>query len=245
MKDNFSARSESYAKFRPLYPKEMYDFIFPLVKTKQIAWDCGTGNGQVARELAKHFNTVHATDVSERQIANATPAENIFYKVESAEDTHFPDHTFDLITVAQAIHWFDFDAFYKEAIRVGKRDSVLAVIGYGLMTIDNATDKVIEYFYEDITEPYWDKERIYIDEHYQTIPFPFEEIPSPNFFINVEWNFDQLIGFLSTWSAVQHYIKANNKNPVELIYDDLKKTWNKNELKEVKFPVLLRVGKIN
>lgn len=245
MKDNFSVRSESYAKFRPLYPKEMFAFILPLVKTKQIAWDCGTGNGQVAHELAKHFHKVHATDISERQIANATPAENIFYKVEQAERTQFPDKTFDLITVAQAIHWFDFDAFYKEVKRVGKQGSVLAVMGYGLMTIDDATDKVIDYFYKDITNPYWDDERKYIDENYQTIPFPFEEIPSPKPFITAEWNFDQLIGFLNTWSAVQHYIKANNKNPVDLVYGNLKKTWKNDLMKVVRFPVLLRVGKIN
>ena len=245
MKDNFSLRSDAYAKFRPVYPKELYDFLLPLIKIKQIAWDCGTGNGQVARELAKHFHTVHATDLSEKQISNATQAKNIFYKVESAEHTQFPDKTFDMITVAQAIHWFDFDAFYKEVKRVAKPDSILAVIGYGLMTIDEATDKVVNYFYKDVTNPYWDKERNYIDEHYQTIPFPFEEIPAPQFFITVEWNLEQLTGFLFTWSAVQHYIKANENNPVDLIYDDLKKAWKEDTIKKINFPVLLRVGKIN
>src|SRR5689334_5303642 len=114
MKDNFSTQSEQYAKFRPTYPDDLYQFLFSLIKTKNIAWDCGTGNGQVAQELSKHFKEVYATDVSEKQIKNAIQRGNIFYKVERAEQTSFPDKNFDLITVAQAIHWFDFDAFYKE-----------------------------------------------------------------------------------------------------------------------------------
>lgn len=244
MKDNFSGQANDYVKFRPVYPKALYDFLLPLVKKKQIAWDCGTGNGQVAQELAKHFHTVHATDISEKQIANAAHVKNIFYKVEPAEQTQFPDKTFDLITVAQAIHWFDFNTFYNEVKRVIKPEGILAVIGYGLGTIDQGTDNIIQHFYNEITGPYWDKERKYIDENYQTIPFPFEEIPAPQFFITVEWNFEQLFGFLNTWSAVQHYIKANNKNPLDLIYDELKNTWKDDQVKVIQFPVLLRVGKV-
>ena len=243
MKDNFSVQSNLYAQYRPVYPQAVYDFILPLVQTKQIAWDCGTGNGQVAYELSKHFHTVHATDISEKQINNAMPAKNIFYKVEQAEHTAFPDRSFDLITVAQAIHWFDFDAFYKEVNRVLKPDGIFAVIGYGLCSIDEATDKTLNYLYKDITDPYWDPERILVDEHYQTIPFPFKEIASPKLFIVKEWTFDHFIGFLNTWSGVQHYIKANENNPIDLVYDHFKKHWKENETKQVKFPVLLRVGK--
>src|SRR4030095_11116914 len=140
MKDNFATQSDQYVKFRPTYPDELYQFLLPLVKTKDAAWDCGTGNGQVAQELSKHFKKVYATDISEKQIKNAIQRENIFYKVESAERTSFPDKSFDLITVAQAIHWFDFGAFYKEVERTIKPNGVLAVIGYGLLSIDEDTD---------------------------------------------------------------------------------------------------------
>src|SRR5689334_20990349 len=114
MKDNFSSQSEKYQQFRPTYPDELYTFLFAQVDSKEVAWDCGTGNGQVAKELSKQFRLVYATDISENQIKNASRADNITYQVESAEQSSFPDKCFDLVTVAQAIHWFDFDAFYRE-----------------------------------------------------------------------------------------------------------------------------------
>jgi ubiquinone/menaquinone biosynthesis C-methylase UbiE len=243
MKDNFSTQSEQYVKFRPTYPDELYQFLLSLVKTKDAAWDCGTGNGQVAQELSKHFKKVYATDISEKQIKNAIQRENILYKVESAERTSFPDKSFDLITVAQAIHWFDFGAFYKEVERTIKPNGVLAVIGYGLLSIDKDTDKIINRFYHEIVGPYWDKERKYVDEYYRTIPFPFKEIEPPKLYNTYEWNIEHFIGYVETWSAVQHYIKANNQNPVDLIYKDLEQTWGTNAAKAVKFPILLRIGK--
>jgi ubiquinone/menaquinone biosynthesis C-methylase UbiE len=244
MKDNFSTQSEQYVKFRPTYPNELYQFLLSLVKTKDKAWDCGTGNGQVAQELSKHFKEVYATDISEKQIKNAIQRANIFYKVESAERTSFLDKSFDLITVAQAIHWFDFDAFYKEVTRVIKPNGILAVIGYGLLSINKDTDAIINRFYREVTGPYWDKERKYIDEHYQTIPFPFKEIESPQLYNTYEWSLEQLIGFLDTWSAVQHFIKANKQNPVEFVYKDLQQAWGITSTKTVRFPILLRIGKL-
>lgn len=242
MKDNFSTQSNQYAKFRPTYPQGLYNFLLSLVTTKETAWDCGTGNGQVAQELSKYFTTVYATDISEKQIANAVQKDNIIYKVEGAEKTEFPSNTFDLITIAQAIHWFNFNVFYEEAKRVMKPDAIIAVIGYGLIRIDDATDKIIDKFYYETIGSYWDKERKYVDENYTTIPFPFKEINAPVLYNTFEWNVDQMIGYLQTWSAIQHYIKANNSDPVELIQNELRNVWN-NETKKVCFPILLRVGK--
>jgi ubiquinone/menaquinone biosynthesis C-methylase UbiE len=120
MKDNFSDKSDKYAKYRPTYPQEMLDFIFSLLDKKENAWDCGTGTGQIAIELSKEFNNVYATDISKTQLDNAIKKDNIFYSVQSAEKTNFNNKTFDLITVAQAIHWFDFDKFYFEVKRTLK-----------------------------------------------------------------------------------------------------------------------------
>lgn len=244
MKDNFSTQSELYARFRPTYPEELYQFLYSLVETKDTAWDCGTGNGQVAQELSKHFKEVYATDISEKQIRNAIQRNNIFYKGESAEKTSFPDKTFDLITVAQAIHWFNFDLFYKEVKRTIKPNGILAVIGYGLLNIDEETDKIITKFYHEIVGTYWDKERKYVDEDYQTIPFPFKEIKAPQLYNTYKWSLEQLIGYLNTWSAVQHYINANNQNPVELVYEDLQEIWKGKTTKTVKFPILLRIARL-
>jgi ubiquinone/menaquinone biosynthesis C-methylase UbiE len=181
MKDNFSAQAKDYSKFRPTYPPEMIEYIVSFVKNKGTALDVATGNGQVAAALAKYFEQVQATDMSEKQIENAAKADNVTYKVEGAEHTDFGDNQFDLITVAQAIHWFDFDAFYKEVNRLLKPGGIIAVMGYGLFKTNEHSHKILSHFYHDIIGPYWDSERRYLDENYTTIPFPFEEIEVKQF----------------------------------------------------------------
>lgn len=243
MKDNFSTQAAEYAIYRPTYPKEMYDFIFSLVKNRNAAWDCATGNGQVARELALHFDNVYASDISKEQIEQALKLPNIVYQVESSDKVNAADNSFDLITVAQAIHWFNFDAFYTEVKRTLKPDGIFAVIGYGIMSIDKKVDKAVHKLYEDFLGKYWDPERRYIEENYKTIPFPFEEITAPHIFIKTRWSFNQLIGYLNTWSALQHYKKANERNPIEYMFTELKEAWGSDAEKEIRFPVLLRVGR--
>ncbi|UKT63744.1 class I SAM-dependent methyltransferase [Pedobacter mucosus] len=244
MKDNFSTQAAAYSIYRPTYPQELYDYLLSLVNDKNVAWDCATGNGQVARILAQHFNAVFATDISENQLSNALQLPNITYKVESAEKTAFENQSFDLITVAQAIHWFDFEAFYTEVKRTLKPNGLLAVMGYGIMFIDKRIDVVVHKLYEDILGKYWDPERKYIEEGYQTIPFPFNEIATPSFQIKTQWTFDQLIGYLNTWSSLQHYKKANDRNPLEYMFTEFKEAWGDDAEKAVNFPILLRVGKI-
>lgn len=221
----------------------MYEYLLALVKSRETAWDCATGNGQVARVLAQHFNAVYATDISENQLKNALQLPNITYRVEPAEQTSVENNSFDLITVAQAIHWFNFEAFYAEVKRTLKPNGVLAVIGYGLMVIDKKVDVAVQKLYEDILGKYWDSERHYIEEGYKTIPFPFEEIIAPHFQIKTTWNFKQLIGYLNTWSSLQHYKKANERNPLEYMLTELKEAWGDDAEKDVHFPVLLRVGR--
>ena len=243
MKDNFSTQAAEYAIYRPTYPIELYDFLFKLVAQKHAAWDCATGNGQVASVLAQHFQHVYATDISEKQLSQALPLPNVVYKVESSDQVNVTDQSFDLITVAQAIHWFNFDAFYSEVKRTLKPNGIIAVIGYGLMSIDKKVDQVIYKLYEEILGKYWDSERRYIEEGYKTIPFPFEEIVAPHFQIKTTWNFNQMIGYLNTWSSLQHYKKANDRNPLEYVLTELKEAWGDDAEKDVRFPVLLRVGK--
>lgn len=244
MKDNFSTQAKDYSKFRPTYPPEMIEYIVSFVKHKGTALDVATGNGQVAVALAKYFEQVQATDMSEKQIENAAKADNVTYKVESAEHTDFDDNQFDLITVAQAIHWFDFDAFYKEVNRLLKPGGIIAVMGYGLFKTNGHSHKILSHFYHNIIGPYWDSERRYLDENYTTIPFPFEEIKVKQFENNLNWTFEQLTGYLDTWSAVQHYKKKNNdEDPVDLIREALKESWEKGE-KQVTFPLLLRIGRV-
>lgn len=244
MKDNFSTQSDKYAKYRPTYPYDLFAFLNASVHDKLNAWDCGTGNGQVAFELAKTFDTVFATDISQQQIHNALQADNIQYSVQPAEQTNFDNELFDLIVVAQAIHWFDFEKFYSEVRRTAKDNALLCVVGYGKLKISEQIDNVIANFYDKVIGKYWDKERKYIDENYQTIPFPFDEIPIPNFAIRKHWTLEHLIGYLNTWSAVKHFIKQNNFNPIDKLREDIEQHWENDQIKQVHFPLLLRVGRI-
>ncbi|MBC7888642.1 MAG: class I SAM-dependent methyltransferase [Ferruginibacter sp.] len=244
-KDNFSNQASLYARYRPTYPAALCSFLNSVVEKKQAAWDCGTGNGQVAMALSKYFEKVYATDISEQQIENAVKKANIFYSVERAEHSLFEDSSFDLITVAQAIHWFKFDDFYKEVIRTLRPNGILAIMGYGLMRADEDTDKIIDHFYYNIIGSFWDKERKYVEENYQTIPFPFKEIQVPVLRHTLEWTMEELLGYLETWSAVQYYIKSHNHNPVEQIKTQLQKIWAPGTTKTVEFPILLRVARVD
>lgn len=244
MKDHFSNISDQYARFRPDYPHAIFDFLYPLLKEKQKAWDCGTGNGQVARELAQTFVHVEATDISQSQLEHAYLADNIHYSLQAAESTDFGDDSFDLITAAQAVHWFDFDEFYDEVKRVARSNAIIAIIGYELNNITPEIDQVVRTLYSDIVGKYWDSERRYIQEKYQTIPFPFRELETPEINNIKIWNFDNLLGYLNTWSAVRHFIKANGYNPVDEISEELKKAWGPSEVRKVNFPIIFRAGRV-
>lgn len=243
MKDNFSKMAVEYAAYRPEYPKEIIDYIVSFATHKKQALDIATGNGQLAKKLAKHFEQVAAIDISEKQLKNAAKVPNLAYSIQPAEQTTFQDKQFDLITVAQAVHWFDFSRFNREIYRVLKNDGIFAVLGYALLKTNPHTDAIIKRLYKDILGGYWDKERAYIDNNYSTIPFPFDEIKTKSFENHVTWEFEALIGYLETWSAVQHYKDKNNTNPIALIREDLKTSWGKSD-KKVTFPLLLRIGKL-
>lgn len=242
MKDNFSAQASDYAKFRPHYPDEMLHYIIGSVSQKGVALDVATGNGQIAAALASYFSKVYATDISEKQLLHATASPNIYYSVGTAEEIAFGDHSFDLVTVGQAIHWFNFDVFYKEVDRVLRDDGLFAVLGYGFMSVNEEVDRVLAYLYKDVLGAYWDAERKYVDENYQTIPFPFQEMTVKKFENRFVWHLNEVLGYLNTWSAIQHYIKENGQNPIDIVQSDLQKLWSSGG-EEVVFPLLLRMGR--
>ena len=215
------------------------------VPDRRNAWDCGCGNGQVAGVLADYFEKVEATDISENQLDHAIRKPNIEYQLAPAEKTNIESDSISLITVAQAIHWFDVNAFYREVIRVGKPGSILAIWCYSLLTISQEIDPIIKHLYAvTLGDKFWDPERKLIDERYQTIPFPFEELDVPAFKITTSWTVDHLIGYLNSWSAVQRYIREVGDNPVSQISSALKDSWGKQKELKVEFPLFSRIGKI-
>jgi SAM-dependent methyltransferase len=241
-KDHFSKQAAAYAKFRPRYPQKLFEYLGSIAPSRQFAWDCGTGNGQAAVGLASVFDRVIATDASEKQIANAQSHNVVDYRVAPAENSGIEPGTLDLITVAQALHWFDLDRFYIEARRVLKRDGILAASAYNLMHVEPAIDDIVNRYYYDVVGPFWPPERKLI-EQFVDLPFPFREIEPPSFKMTANWSLEHLLGYLQTWSSTQRFIAAEAADPLNQIRDELHRVWgNADQTRTVTWPVVLRVG---
>jgi SAM-dependent methyltransferase len=242
-KDHFSKQAPGYAKFRPRYPQELFDYLGSIAPSRQLAWDCGTGNGQAAVGLASVFDHVIAIDGSEKQIANAQSHGRVEYRVAPAENSGIGSETIDLIMVAQALHWFDLDRFYAEARRVLKTDGVLAASAYNLLHIEPAVDAIVNRYYHEVVGPFWPPERELV-EQFANLSFPFHEIDAPQFEITVQWNLDHLLGYLRTWSSTQRFIEAKGNNPLEQIIHELRGAWGKRErTRSVTWPLIVRVAR--
>jgi SAM-dependent methyltransferase len=241
-KDHFSRQAADYAIFRPGYPQELFDYLGSIAPSRQLGWDCGTGNGQAAAGLASVFDRVIATDASEKQIANALPHEQVEYRVAAAENSGIQSGTIDLIMVAQALHWFDLDRFYAEAQRVMKPDGVVAASAYNLLHIEPAIDEIVNRYYNEVVGPFWPPERELV-EQFADLPFPFHEIDPPKFQMTTQWNLDHLLGYLRTWSSTQRFIVAKGSDPLEQIADELRRAWgDSQQTRKVIWPLILRIG---
>ena len=243
MKDLFSEHSELYQQVRPDYSAEIMQAILQHTPERHLAWDCGAGSGQLTKWLSPYFQSVLATDISAAQLAQAPPLKNVTCRAAGAEHSGLPDRSADLVTAAQAIHWFDFEAFYAEVRRVLKPDGCLAVIGYGLIEAqDPQLNQLIQALYFQTLKGYWDTERRYIDKLYQTIPFPFLEQAVPSLSLQYRWSAQQLLNYFSTWSGLKHYVKQHRQSPLAPL-----ETYFAAQpiaLYAIQFPVLLRVGKL-
>jgi len=240
--DRFSAQAELYARYRIDYPAELYDWLLPQVSGRERAWDCATGNGQVAAVLARHFQQVEATDLSAAQLEKAMPQPNIRYQVARAEHTEFPAQHFDLITVAQAVHWFNAEAYHREVRRVARPGAVLAEWGYNLVQLnEEPLDELLRRFHDDTLRPYWDDNRWHITDEYSRIPFPFARVQRAHFEVRRRWSAEWFLNYLRTWSAVANYRKEHHQDAVLLIEDELKRHWGAGE-RELRFPIFARAG---
>lgn len=245
-KDHFSQISKDYAAYRPCYPEDLFDFLVSNCNQNRIAWDCGTGNGQCARGLAKRFDLVIATDASFSQIRQAASHPGISFVVSAAENCAIGSRTVDLATVAQALHWFEFDDYYREVFRVLKPDGIMAAWCYGLCSVSPEIDELVVEFYTGIIAPYWHPERRFVDDRYSSIPFPFVERSAPEFSIEVNWTLDRFLGYLDTWSASRAYQDANQKSPVENIREKMLEAWGADrDTRRISWPVYLRIGSLD
>ena len=240
MKDNFSSQSVNYERYRPDYPVELYKYIFSHVKSFDHAWDCATGNGQVAKYLTRNFKQVEASDISHKQLDHAYNHIKINYHVCPAESTPFRNDQFDLVTVAQALHWFDFKKFFPEVKRVLKPSGILAVWTYGLLKINEEIGPIVSDFYKNTVGPYWDDERKHVENQYLDIEFPFNYALKKAFFMYKNWSLDDFTGYLNTWSSVKKYKKDQGHDPVTPLKSKISELWPGDDCK-VTFPIYLHL----
>ncbi len=243
--DHFSRQAEMYLKARPTYPDELFSYLASLAPSKDLCWDCATGNGQAAISIAGHFKQVIATDGSPQQIENAMQRPNIEYRVATAEQSGLPDNSADLITVATAAHWFDHGAFYAEAQRVAKANGVLAVWTYSEANITPEIDVLMEWFMYDLLLDYWPKGRGYVRNGYNNLPFPFAVLPTRQFFCKMDWGLQHWLDYIKSWSSYNNYIVKHNNDPISMLLPELKPLWKVDEVKQVTWRLHLKCAKLN
>jgi SAM-dependent methyltransferase len=243
--DHFSAEAAGYAAFRPTYPPELFALLADLCRRNDVAWDCATGNGQAAVGLAEHFARVVATDASERQIAEARAHPRVEYRVTPAERSGLEAQSVELVTVAQALHWFRLDPFYAEVRRVLRPQGLLAAWCYATLTLDDARiESTVARFYEETVGPYWPPERRLVEEGYRSLPFPFAEISLPPLAVEADLDLGAFLGYVRTWSAVQRCRQALRADPMPAFAAELGVLWGAPERKRrVRWPLFVRAGR--
>ncbi|MEO8576976.1 MAG: class I SAM-dependent methyltransferase [Gemmatimonadales bacterium] len=243
-KDLFSGHAALYSQYRPQYPAQLFEWVSGLVQRHSLVWDCATGNGQAATGLAAHFDNVVATDASDKQIAAAAQHPGVDYRVATAHESGLADHSADLVTVAQAIHWFELDAFYAEVKRVLHTGGVLAIWGYGDPVIDSVRlDRIVHDYNRGTIEDYWMPERQIILDGYTTIPFPFREVEPPSMTLQCRWTLAELAGYMRTWSATANYAAKHGGDPVAPVEAALAEHWGPVECRRlIQWPLHIRAG---
>ena len=244
--DHFSSVASRYADFRPCYPQALFDYLASVAPKDSTVWDCACGNGQASVDLAARFHRVIATDASREQVASAAPNAKIEYRVATAEQSGLPDRAAGLVTVAQALHWFNFDRFYAEAKRVLKPGGAIAVWAYGINTVEgDGVNDLVQQYYSETVGAYWPPERKYVEDGYRAIPFPFIELTPPAFRMEARWTLEELLGYFSTWSATSRYVKAKGSNPIEPLAADLAKIWGAaTDRRMIVWPLAVRIGRM-
>src|ERR1700682_1519508 len=243
--DHFSGHADAYARFRPRYPDELFAWLASVSPGRALAWDAGTGSGQVAVALTEHVDQVVATDASSDQLARAVRHERVEYRNEPADHGSLTSASADLITAGAAAHWFELDGFYREVQRVGKRGAVVALFSYGPRDFADAIGPVVHRFNEQVLAGFWPERIKYVHDRYATLPFPFDEIAAPTFSMTAEWNLRELMAFLETWSASQRYFQERGTRATDEIEPELARAWSDPDSRRpFRCPLFVRAGRV-
>jgi SAM-dependent methyltransferase len=243
-KDHFSGVAGAYRTFRPGYPPALFGWLAGLCPRRELALDCGCGNGQASVALAEHFAAVLAVDPGAEQVRHATAHPRVTYRVAPAEATGAPDGAVDLVVAAQALHWFEPARFWPEVRRVARPGAVVAAFTYGLLAVDGPVDRVVGRLYHETLRGHWPPERAHVDDGYRSLPFPCEPIAPPAFALSERWGLARLLGYLATWSGVSARDRALGVDTLAEVAPALRAAWGEAEEKVVTWPLAVRAGRV-
>ncbi len=246
MKENFfSPIAKDYARYRPTYPEELFSYLASLAPTRALAWDCATGSGQAAASLVHQFEEVIATDISDELLAHAAPHPRITYRNANALNSGIAQHSVDLVTVANAMHWFHGDAFELEVRRVLRPGGIMAAWSFAFADILPEVDQLTRKMHNVIVDPFWIGPNRIVEHSYKDLEFGFTRIVPPAIGMTSTWDLHQLEGYLRTWSASVKYVKHHGVDPVSLVHDELLAAWGDPlSAREVRWQMNLLVGRM-
>lgn len=242
--DHFSTQAKTYASARPTYPPVLFAALAELSPGRMLAWDAGAGNGQASVALAAHFTRVVATEPSAAQLASAALHPKVEYHQSAETAPMLGDGTVDLVTVAQAVHWFDRPKFYREVQRVLRPGGVVALWAYELSGISAEIDAAVLRFYRGPIASFWPPERAHIESGYRGIEFPFAELAFPVAVMELDWTLPQFAGYLRSWSAVVRFQKENGVDPVAVLEAELAPMWGSGA-RRITWPLVGRLGRVS
>lgn len=234
--------AEDYQRFRPDYPPALFEWLAGVAPTRRLAIDVGTGNGQAAVGLARHFDRVIATEPSAEQLRSARVHPHIEYRIEPAESLSAETGSADLVVAAQAAHWLDWPRFNRQAQRVLAARGVLAIWCYERCQVAPAVDRLIDSFYRDVVGPYWPRERRQVEEGYRDLPLPVPAMDVPRLAMQAEWDARAMLGYLGTWSAVRRYRARTGRDPLALVTAALESAWGAAP-RRVQWPLSIKAGR--
>ncbi len=243
-RDHFSGVAAGYARYRPDYPAELFDWLAGAVPRRELALDCACGSGQATRSLASRFDRVVATDASLNQLASAFPIGNVAWCAAAAEAVPLAAGTVDLVTVGQALHWFDLDAFADEVRRALVPGGVVAAWTYGLpQADDDEIGAVVSRFINETMWPYWPPETVHVIDGYASLELPFPALEPPPFEMAIEWTLPQFLGFTRTWSGVARWVEMHGDDPVDGLAAQLRPLWGSDEaLRTIRWKLKILAG---
>ena len=132
--EQFTGLADTYARHRPAYPGEALRWLLAEagVGAGSHAVDAGAGTGLFTRLLSDLGLLVTAVepnaDMRTRLEAALTGRPGVVIRAGTAEDTGLPMGCADLVTTAQAFHWFDKPGFRRECARILRPDGCVAVV---------------------------------------------------------------------------------------------------------------------